>query len=712
MVCIEKKTMLFICSLVSMLSFCENLTCQNWDWVTTIRPGGNIYVEDIEFDEVTNSILSTGRLRSSAIFGLVDTLRQAPTALGYLDTFTAAYETNGNLKWVKREGSTNGEWGFGVTSDSDGNVISVGIYSDTASFSGVVPMPMFNDRVGIYLTKYDSLGNLLWLNYAKSEDGVMYGYNVCTDKMDNIYITGFIEQGQAIFSSNDTIGTPSDIYRAYVAKYSKQGELLWVIDDFDVTGRSIGLDIVFNHVDNNVYVAGNSNVRTSNGQFFLAKIDSLGNVLWVQESGGAESEIGYGITVDHLGNLYVCGEYTGNLNLSGSSIPEAIHKSAYVAKVDTQANLVWLKQIGFNDSTFSLKDIEFLDEEHIGFCGFFRGKAGFGSDEIVALGNSDGFFGEMTLDGDPLWIKAIGGKPLVTNSSGKYADTAESIAYDKDQNIYVGGWYIDTVYFDDILRISGNGQDGFIGKVFPPIEGDLFVEKDTICIGERIFVKGMGRGSSLSYEWDFSNFSEFQIDNNEAQVSFTTPGKYDISLIISNPYDSDTVFLNTPIVVKELPFFSLGSDTTICEGSHLVLSGIDGIDFQYLWSDSSMNLDHIVTESGNYSLTVTDNFGCSYSDDIFISVETCTSTENPVSFGVKLFPNPIGAKESLNIYIPDIGIGACNFICFDLNGKVHSSSELRPGLNKVNTENLPKGIHFYKISNELEFNLIGKLLKQ
>lgn len=64
--------------------------------------------------------------------------------------------------------------------------------------------------------------------------------------------------------------------------------------------------------------------------------------------------------------------------------------------------------------------------------------------------------------------------------------------------------------------------------------------------------------------------------------------------------------------------FSLGSDTTICQGQSVVLNAGSGYS-SYLWQDGSSNQTFTTTLAGNYSCTVTNTCG-SASDAIQISV--------------------------------------------------------------------------------------------
>lgn len=88
---------------------------------------------------------------------------------------------------------------------------------------------------------------------------------------------------------------------------------------------------------------------------------------------------------------------------------------------------------------------------------------------------------------------------------------------------------------------------------------------------------------------------------------------------------------------KNLPV-NLGADAFICPGEKLVLNA--GTYDSYLWQDLSTNPTFTVTQTGNYSVTVTDVNGCTGSDAIKVVVD-CSDIYFPDVFT----PNGDGRNE-------------------------------------------------------------------
>jgi len=82
------------------------------------------------------------------------------------------------------------------------------------------------------------------------------------------------------------------------------------------------------------------------------------------------------------------------------------------------------------------------------------------------------------------------------------------------------------------------------------------------------------------------------------------------------------------VVVNENPTPDLGANDTICLGTSKVLS--PGSYASYEWSDGSTTATLTVNAAGTYSVTVTDAAGCTGTDEIIISTESCCF---PAEFG-------------------------------------------------------------------------------
>lgn len=90
--------------------------------------------------------------------------------------------------------------------------------------------------------------------------------------------------------------------------------------------------------------------------------------------------------------------------------------------------------------------------------GVFRGRLDLGENRFEAQGRGDIFVASYARNGDLRWARQIGG-------SGD--DNTYDMASDGSGNIYLSGWFADTVDFGGVVLESRGSQDMFVAKLDP-----------------------------------------------------------------------------------------------------------------------------------------------------------------------------------------------------------------------------------------------------
>jgi len=140
------------------------------------------------------------------------------------------------------------------------------------------------------------------------------------------------------------------------------------------------------------------------------------------------------------------------------------------------------------------------------------------------------------------------------------------------------------------------------------IELDLGPDK-TVCDGSFIILENIGSTQVYSsYTWSTGSSTPTIITN--------TPGTYSLTVTYGPPQciaadQIDVIGASNPIV-------DLGPDSTYCANEFMLDAGGDGA--TYAWSDGSSTQTNTVTNSGNYSVTVTSDDGCIVEDDINLTL--------------------------------------------------------------------------------------------
>lgn len=131
------------------------------------------------------------------------------------------------------------------------------------------------------------------------------------------------------------------------------------------------------------------------------------------------------------------------------------------------------------------------------------------------------------------------------------------------------------------------------------------------------------------YSWNTGSTS-----NN---LTIKEPGIYWLKISQQGCSASDTIrvtYLPSPIV-------NLGNDTTLCEGSSMLITSFNS-NATYLWQDGSNEPDYLIKDKGTYYVTVAIN-GCKASDTINVSLSPLPS----FSLGEDVF---LCIGQSLNLH--------------------------------------------------------------
>ncbi|MBT6185498.1 MAG: hypothetical protein HOI07_12245 [Betaproteobacteria bacterium] len=303
-------------------------------WARSI--GGTNYGRAIATDSGGN-VYVIGEYSGTATFAPGTTLASA----GSSDVFVAKYDTSGTVQWATSIGGPGSDNGYGIATDSGGNVYVTGRYQGTVTIESTTLTNA--GSYDAFVAKYDTSGTFQWAT-SISGTGTEYGQAIATDSGGNVYVTGIYTNNFTIESTTLTNAGFSD---TFVAKYDTSGTFQWaesISGMGDGGGSAIATDS-----GGNVYVTGyyngsitiGSTTLTSAGSYdaFVAEYDTSGTVLWATSIGGTSSDSGRGIATDSNGNMYVTGEYGGTLTIGSTTLTSAGSYDAYVVKYSPPKNL-------------------------------------------------------------------------------------------------------------------------------------------------------------------------------------------------------------------------------------------------------------------------------------------------------------------------------------------------------------------------------------
>lgn len=167
----------------------------------------------------------------------------------------------------------------------------------------------------------------------------------------------------------------------------------------------------------------------------------------------------------------------------------------------------------------------------------------------------------------------------------------------------------------------------------------------------------------------------------------------------------DTTYVN----FSENFTFNLGNDTTVYSASFTLNAPLDFQNGNYslIWNPGSITSNtYNVNQSGQYTLTINNGQGCTYTDTINVTLLPSNIHSNKLINSLSVFPNP--ATNYLNYETENNVITKIKI--FDLTGRIVFSTGVE-SLAKIslNISNLPNGYYFSETITK-KGNFINKII--
>jgi hypothetical protein len=411
------------------------------------------------------------------------------------------------ISWTTANGGSGDDYGWSIAVDPEGNSYVAGHFGENAVFGGKSVFTRGNND--IFLLKLNPKGEIVWITTAggRQDDE---GHALVLDPNGNIYLTGYFEETASFGTQSITAAGKTDIF---IACYNAQGQLLW-LKQAGGSGDDVGTGIALAS-DGNLYLTGAFSEQMQLGSFnltsaggsdiFLAKIDPTGNVLWAKQAGGPGNDQAERVTLDRAGGLYVVGEYSTNA-VFGSTSPSCRGRTdIFLAKYTLDGDPLWLRTAGGTNVDYGW-DVKIDSSQNVIITGTTAAEATFENTVAIAGGQTDIFAAKYAPGGELIWVRAFGGTG---------PDQANGVAVDPKDNIYLTGYYIDTVPFGQTTYAAPSHADFFVLKLSPAgdvlwsaaAHGTAYSQARAVAVtpGGAVFATGYFRGSTSFGPASFSN---------------------------------------------------------------------------------------------------------------------------------------------------------------------------------------------------------------
>ncbi len=226
---------------------------------------------------------------------------------------------------------------------------------------------------------------------------------------------------------------------------------------------------------------------------------------------------------------------------------------------------------------------------------------------------------------NPLPVVNLGPDTLITLPDTIILDAGAGYTYlwsdastNQTLNVTLSGNYCVT-----ITDVCGAASDCIVIDEMPtqPPVADFTASQTNTCVDDSSWISftDLSTISPNSWMWTFSGgIPSTSTAQNPTFISYMAPGAYDVTLVVSNGFGSDTLTKIGYINIYSPPVVNLGPDTLITLPDTIILDAGPGAGCTYLWSGGSTNQTLNVIITGNYCVTITDTNGCWASDCVFI----------------------------------------------------------------------------------------------
>lgn len=164
----------------------------------------------------------------------------------------------------------------------------------------------------------------------------------------------------------------------------------------------------------------------------------------------------------------------------------------------------------------------------------------------------------------------------------------------------------------------------------PPVAG-INNGPATGCAALEVIFSASPQGPGLSYQWIFEGGSPDSSADPNPVVSYSTPGVYDVTLIVSNAAGADTLTQNDYVTVTSIPTAGFSSTVNGFD-VQFINTSINAASSNWNFGDGESSTEltplHTYAESGTYIVTLTAENACGQS----IAVDTVVIDESmPIS---------------------------------------------------------------------------------
>jgi len=208
-----------------------------------------------------------------------------------------------------------------------------------------------------------------------------------------------------------------------------------------------------------------TNVNGQISRGYVAKLNSDGNLVWVQKAGNARmTSSGKKLGMDSNGNIYFAGviddlnNWFGPIRLDANA-SASFSRDIFVSKMDSNGNWLWAKRAGAYNKSESLSSIIVDSQGNSYVAGQYNAGTSFGNIPMDTNGtNPELFISKLDKDGNWLWVQ---------RSNGAGTENIQDLTFGPDGNLYLCGLLTTSsaMLGNTRLDLNGSGPNVIFAKM-------------------------------------------------------------------------------------------------------------------------------------------------------------------------------------------------------------------------------------------------------
>ncbi len=277
---------------------------------------------------------------------------------GMFDWWIVRINKTGNIVWKKTLGGTLDDYVRQVIQTSDGNFLCIGeTQSDNGDITGYI------NSIDFWAAKIDIYGNVIW-NKCYGGTSIDRGYSACVANDGNLMIVGVTESGSPHIENNkgisDFLVIKIDLNGGILWQKTYGGsnvdECKKIIKTSD-GGYLLG--------GNSRSSDGDLNNNNGELDVWVLKINVNGDIQWQTNIGGSKSDYANTILEDKNGNFLIAGEtYSFDFDAIENH-SNSISRDYFVIKLNSQGQKIWVRCYGGSDNEYARGMIETNSDEYV-----------------------------------------------------------------------------------------------------------------------------------------------------------------------------------------------------------------------------------------------------------------------------------------------------------------------------------------------------------